>query len=354
MQFDNEVSRYLNFDLMQDKEEEKMLPWRIGRSSLLIYGMVALLVMVGSISFVYANGLKVITNLWFELILPDLSLEISPATATVPADGATLNYIDATAKNKQGQLLDGADILVTLRVGAADVSRSAETPTGVSQRFVLRSPENPQTIALVFNFKHLEKVLEITAFDPTPSAAPIIKSPIDGNSFTTGTPLISGETMPGSKIEIYIDNKLNSTLNANEQGILEAPLQEVVARGRHKLTAITVNQYGVKSQPSPIIYINIQTPDPEIDFANIRIKPNPVKVEETVYIFIPVSTNTKAVTVVLDGTPYPLKDPHQSSIFSGAVRAPHKAGLYRISAVVVSQGGDSILASNIASLGVQN
>lgn len=339
---------------MQDKEEEKMLPWRISRSSFLIYGIIALLVMVGSISFVYADGLKVITNLWFELVLPDLSLEISPATSAIPANGTTLDNIDAVAKNKQGQLLDGTDILVTLRTGAADISRSLETPTGVSQRFILRSPDNPQTIVLVFNFKHLEKVLEITAFDPTPPMAPVIKSPLDGNSFTTGTPTISGEVSVGSKIEIYIDDKLNSTLDANDKGIVESPLKEVVARGQHKLTAIAINQYNIKSQPTVAIYINIQTPDPEIDFTNIRIKPNPVKAGEAAYIFIPVSTDTKSVTVMLDGTPYPLKDPHGSSIFSGAVRAPYKAGLYRISAVVVSQGGDSILANNIASLRVQN
>jgi hypothetical protein len=341
-------------DFMRDKEEEKMLPWRISRSSLLIYSLISLLIIVGSISFVYADGLKVITNLWFELVLPDLSLEISLTSPAIPADGITLNNIDAIAKNNQGQLLDGTDILVAVRTGNVDISRSAEIPTGVSQRFILRSPSIPQKIVLSFSFKHLEKTLELTAFDPTPPTMPIIKSPLDGNTFSTGTPTISGEVAEGSKIEIYIDDKLNSTLDANAKGIVESPLKEVVAKGTHKLTAIAVNQYGVKSQPTVAIHINIQTPDPEIDFTNIRIKPNPVKAGEAVYIFIPVSTDTKSVTVILDGTPYPLKDPHKSSIFSGAVRAPYKAGLYRISAVIVSEGGDSILANNIASLRVQN
>lgn len=341
-------------DFMQDKEEEKMLPWRMSRSSLLIYGMIALLIIIGSVSFVYADGLKVMTNLWFGLVLPDLKLEIVVNSPTIPADGTTLNYIDAIAKNSKDQLLDGTDILMAVRTGNVDISRSAEIPTGISQRFVLRSPQLPQKIVLSFSFKHLEKTLELLAFDPTPPAIPIIKSPLDGNTFSTGTPLISGEVAAGSKLEIYVDDKLNSLLDANTQGIVESPLKEVVAKGTHKLTAITVNQYGVKSQPTVAIYINIQTPDPEIDFTNIRIKPNPAKVGEAVYIFIPVSTDTKSVTVMLDGTPYPLKDPHKSSIFSGAVRAPYKAGLYRISAVIVSQGGDSILANNIASLRVQN
>lgn len=339
---------------MRDKEEEKMLPWRINKSSLLVYGMISLLIIVGSISFVYADGLKVMTNLWFGLILPDLRLEITIDSSNIPADGKTLSSIDAIAKNNKGQLLDGTDILVAVRSGNVDVSRSAEIPTGISQRFVLRSPELPQTIVLSFSFKHLEKTLELTAFDPTPPVVPIIKSPLDGNTFSTGTPTISAEVAIGSQVEIYIDDKFNSLLDANAKGIVESPLKEVMAKGIHKLTAIAVNQYGVKSQSSPIIYINIQTPDPEIDFTNIRIKPNPAKVGEAVYIFIPVSTDTKSVTVMLDGTPYPLKDPHNSSIFSGAVRAPSKAGLYRISTIIVSQGGDSILANNIASLRVQN
>ncbi|MBU1083219.1 hypothetical protein KKE14_02160 [Patescibacteria group bacterium] len=339
-------------DFMQDKE--KMLPWRINRSSLLLYGMVALLIIVGSISFVYADGLKVITNMWFELVLPDLSFEISLDTSTIPADGTTLNNIDTVAKNNKGQLLDGSDILVTVSSGVVDISRSAETPTNVSQRFVLRSPDNPQKIVLTFHFKHLEKRLELEAFDPTPPNAPIIKSPLDGNTFTTGTPTISGEVAVDSKMEIYIDDKFNSVLDANDKGTVESSLKETVAKGQHKLTAIAINKYGVKSQPTKAIYINVQTPDPEIDFTNIRIKPNPVKAGEAVYVFIPVSTNTKSVSVMIDGTPYPLKDPHQSSIFSGAIRAPYKAGLYRISAVIVSRGGDSILANNIASLRVQS
>lgn len=339
---------------MQDDQEEKMLPGSLISSSWFKYTLITLLIIVGSISFIYANGITTVQNLWSELTLPDLSLELNPSNLNLPADGSTTGQIDAIIKNNQGQLLDGTDIMVTVPAGTIDLTRAPEALAGISQRFIVRTSLTPQTVTLTFNFKHLQKTLTVETFDPTPPLMPIIKSPANNTNFSTAIPIVSGQTLTNHQVEIYVDDQFNTLITPLKgSDLFEAPLEQALSRGRHKMTATSINKYGVKSQPSPAIYINIQTPDPEIDIANLRIKPNPAKAGEAAYIFIPVSASTKSVTIMVDNANYQLTDQNQSSIFSGVIRAPQKAGLYRISAVVVGEGGDSILASNIATLRVQ-
>lgn len=313
--------------------------------------MIVLIVAVGIISFIYADGLTVLYRTWHSLILPNTQLEVKSQIAFVPAGSPTPIYIDAWLKNKQNRLLTNTDIIFTILSGQANITEDDSPPTNTSKRWWLRAPNQPQLITLAFRYKHLEQPLVIEVFDPTPPVAPIIKAPVTNTSFTTATPIIAGETADNNSTEIYIDGVLNSTLKATDNKF-SGPLETALKRGKHKLTAATINKYGIRSAFTATITIDIQTPDPEIDLVNLLIKPNPVKAGNTFQIFVPISSNTRAVQLVLDGANYPLQDSNNSSIYSGIIPAPRNPGFYRLSLMITTASGENILAEKVASIQV--
>lgn len=311
-----------------------------------------LLVIVGTISFVYADGLIILYRSWVALTTPRLQFEIQPEKTTLPADGTTQIYIDARLKNSQGQLLDGSDITVTIISGQTDITKVDPPPADVSRRILLRAPDQPQIITLSFVYKHLVKNLAIDIFDPTPPTAPVIKAPANGTSFTTATPVFAGEAPINTKVAIYADANFNTALEVTAAGTFSGPLQAPLQRGKHRIHAVTINKYNIQSGVSPSLVIDVQTPDPEIDLTNLRIKPNPVPAGEAFQIFIPISSNTKAVQLVLDNQLYPLRDTNQSSVFSGVIPAPKNPGIYRLSLIITTDSGENILAEKLASIHV--
>jgi len=311
-----------------------------------------LLATVGIISFVYADGLSILYRSWMGIITPRIQFDIQPENNIIPANGITQIYIDVRLKNTQDQLLDGTDIVVTALSGQADITKPTATPADVSKRILLRAPSQPQLIALAFTYKHLTKNIAIEAFDPTPPTTPTVTVPTNNAIFNTATPIISGQAPVGTKVEIYVDAGLNSTLEIDKSGGFSGSLQQAIKRGKHKITATAINKYGIRSSVSPTINIDIQTPEPEIDLSNLRIKPNPVKAGDTFRFFIPVSSDTKTVDLLLDNARYPLQDTNQSSVFSGIIPAPKNPGLYRLSLIITTETGESILAEKVASIQV--
>lgn len=338
---------------MQDEQEEKIPSDKYVPRLTLAFSLAFLLITVGIISFFYSDGLQTAKNSWLRLITPSLSLELVPESTIIPADGSSQIYVDIIVKNKKGQLIVGSEITTTIIQGEVDIINTPNTPTDISKRILVRSPYQPQTIILAFNFKGIDQRLTLEAFDPTPPATPTLKAPTDGIILSTATPIISGEAPIGVEIEIYVDDIFNTIAKTDKTGIFNTSLKQALSRGQHKIVIITLNQYDIRSAASNPIYIDIQTPDPEIDLANIRLQPNPVIAGEVFYIFIPTSANTKLVTILLENTDHQLKDRYNSSIFSGALRAPQIPGLYRLSAIIINDDNNSILASNIISLRVQ-
>lgn len=338
---------------VRDEKEDKIISTSYTPKPLLVFGLVLLLITVGTISFLHADGWQVLRSSWLGVIIPSFTLEIIPETTFIPADGSTQIYIDTIAKNKNGQLLDGEDISVNVTQGEIDITNALQVPIGVSKRIIIQAPFQPQTVTLTFNLKNTCETLNLEVFDLTPPTAPILKIPIDKTIFSTATPTFSGESNPQTKVEIYVDDRFNTLAEVDNTGLFNTQLQQAISRGIHKVTIVAINKYNVRSNVSPPIHIEIQTLDPEIDVDNIRIKPNPAKVNEALYIFIPASANTQSVVIVLDNKEYPLKDTYGSSIFSGTLLAPSTPGLYRISVIITTEGGDSILAENIYSIQVQ-
>jgi hypothetical protein len=329
------------------KPSHKLAP-RIGLNLL----VVILLATIGIISFVYADGLSIIYRSWMSLVIPRIQFNITPENSIIPANGLAQIYIDIQLKNNQDQLLDGTEITAAIISGQTELTVATITPTNISKRVLLRAPNQPQLITLAFSYKHLTKNIAIEAFDPTPPSLPTLTAPTNNAIFNTATPLISGQAPVSTQVEIYIDTGLNSTLEVDKTGNFSHPLEQAIRRGRHTLTAATINKYGIRSAISSAINIDIQTPDPEIDLSNLRITPNPVKAGETFRIFIPVSADTKAVSLELDKVQYPLQDANKSSVFSGVIPAPKNPGLYRLSLLVTTEAGESILEEKVASIQV--
>ena len=315
--------------------------------------MLCLIITIGVISFIYADGFTVLYRTWYSFTLPNIQLEVNPQSTIIATNSPIPIYIDLRLKNKQGQflLLDDNDIITTILSGQADITEADKASADASKRLWLRAPSQPQLIALTFNYKHLEEHLTIEAYDPTPPVVPIIKAPVTGTNFTTATPTISGETVDNNPVEIYVDGILNSTIRS-ENNKFSGPLATALKRGKHKLTAAAVNKYGIRSMFTTAITIDIQTPDPEIDLVNLLIKPNPVKAGNTFQIFVPISSNTRSVQLVFDGTNYPLQDSNNSSVYSGIVHAPRNTGLYRLSIKITTTSAENILAEKVASIQV--
>ena len=338
---------------MRDEQEDKMSPASWQRPSILAFGLAILLIVVGTISFFYSNGLKTLQSNWLNIFKPAFSLELICDNTFIPIDGNNQKYIDAIIKNKKGQLLDGQETTATIVKGAIDIAIDPHPPAGVSKRFIASRPLQSGYIILNFNFKGTNQTLTLEAFDPTPPVTPAISAPKTDAIFSTATPIISGQASIGSKVEIYIDDEFNTITETDKSGLFNIALEQAISRGKHKLYIKSLNKYGIHSYPSSPIYINISTPDPKIDLGNIRLRPDLVEAGEVFYIFIPTSADTTAVTIILENINWLLKDKNQSSIFSGAIRAPQTPGLYRLSAIITNSGNDNTLAENIISLTVK-
>lgn len=317
------------------------LPWLI----------VCLIIVIGIISFIYADGLTMLYRTWYNFTSSGIQLEVKPQTTIISANSSSPIYIDLQLRNKQKQILDGSNIVVSVLSGQADITKADPPPTDVSKRLWLRAPAQPQLVNLAFTYKHLRKTLAIEIYDPAPPAAPIIKAPVTGTNFTTATPIIAGEAADNNSVEIYADGVLNSTFKTDDNKF-SGPLQIALKRGKHKIAATAINKYGVRSIFTTAIAVEIQTPDPEIDLANLLIKPNPAKAGSTFQIFVPISSNIRVVQLMLDGATYPLQDTNNSSIFSGVIPTPRNIGLYRLSLMITTLSGETILAEKVASIQV--
>jgi len=337
---------------MHDDDEEKVASGFYLSRPLLVAGLVGLVLVVGIISFFQAGGKQALTKSWLGWFLPTFSLEMRSNTPYLPADGSGTALIDVIAKDKRGVLMSGSDINVQIDQGQGDLANSAELPSDVSKQVVLRAPSQPQIVVVGATFRGIKQTVTIEIFDPQPPATPILKSPIDKATVSTATPTLSGVGPIGTQIEVYIDDQQNTILKVDEAGNFAGPLDQALKRGQHSIKLLAINKYGIRSAAGASITIEVKTPDPEIDTANLRIKPNPAKAGEVFYIFVPVSSNTQSVKLIIENTPYPLADKNSSSIYSAALRAPTSPGLYPLSLIVTNQGGDSILAENIGSLKV--
>jgi len=337
---------------MHDEDEEKVTPGFYVSRPLLGLGLVILIVTVGVVSFIQAGGRQAITKSWLGWFLPSFSLEIKSSTPYLPADGNSIATIDITALDKHGKLIDGSDIQVGFEQGQGDLTNSANTPTNLSKQVILRAPAQPQIVTIRAIFNGIRETVTIEVFDPAPPAIPALKAPADKAVITTATPNLSGQGPVGTQVEAYIDDQQNTTFKVDDSGNFAGPLEQAIKRGQHSLKLMSINKYGIRSGASSPITIEVRTPDPEIDLANLRLKPNPAKAGEVFYIFVPVSSNTQSVKLIIENTPHLLYDRNKSSIYSAALRAPTSPGLYPISLIVTNQGGDSVLAENIASLRV--
>jgi len=337
---------------MHDEDDEKVVSGFYISRPLLGIGLVVLILVVGIISFIQAGGRQAVTNSWLGWFLPSFNVEIKSNTPYLPADGNSTALIDIIAKDKHGKLIDGGDINVIIERGQGDLTNSIDTPTDTSKQVVFRAPTQPQIVAIEADFRGIKKTITIDVFDPVSPAVPALKAPADKAVVTTAMPTLSGQGPVDTQVEAYIYDQQNTIFKVDESGSFAGPLEQAIKRGQHSLKLIAINKYGVRSAPSAAITIEVRTPDPEIDLANLRLKPNPAKAGEVFYIFVPVSSNTQSVKLIMENTTHILSDRNKSSIYSAALRAPTSPGLYPISLIVTNQGGDSVLAENIATLRV--
>lgn len=345
----NENRLYLNYDPTTLLPKSKLHFNSPIKPNLVV---ILLFVLIGVISFIYTDGLTILYQTWGNLTSPRVNFIIKPEKVYLPADGSSQLYIDIQLKNQHDQLIAGDEIIVSVLQGETNLTNSTNPPIDISKRVLVQAPYQPQIITLSFRYKQLTKALNLEAFDPTPPTAPIIKAPIKNTTFTTATPTVSGEATPNTKVEIYIDGVLNTTISIGDTNQFANTLETAIKKGTHKLSAATINKYGVRSKLTSVINIEINTPDPEIDLLNLRIKPNPVVANKSFQFFVPVSSGTKEVTLILEDHSYALSDTNNSSVFSGNIPAPHKAGLYPISLAITTETGDRIIAEKVASITV--
>lgn len=338
---------------MRDEKENKLLSASFIKSPILAFSIALLVIVIGVISFIYSNGFTTLKNNWINFVTPSFSLEIEYDTSFIPADGQSQLPINIIAKNKKDQLINGEEIEVTVIAGEINWHISKNTPADVSKQIIITSSINPTKATINFYLNGKNKLFNLEIFDTTLPPAPILSAPKEGNKFSTSTPIVSGQAPVGTTVEIYIDALLNTVSDTDESGLFSLPLEKPISNGSHNIYVLAINKYDIRSKPSNSVNINIETPDPEIDLSNIRIKPNPIKSDEVFYIFIPTSADTQKVSIILEDNQWELKDKYNSSIFSGTIKSPINPGLYRISAIITNGGGDSILANNIASVIVE-
>ncbi len=343
----------LILEFMKDEQEDKLLKASFIKSPILAFSIALLVIIVGIISFIYSNGFETIKNNWINLVTPSFSLALEYDTPFIPADGQSQLLVNIIAKNKKDQLISGEEIKTTIIEGEVNWTVSNNTPADVSKQIIITASEKVEKVIISFALNGKNKLLNLEIFDPILPPSPILTGPKADVTFSTSNPIISGQNPVGTRVEIYIDSIINTVAETGDSGLFSLPLEKPIGNGTHTLYIKTINKYGIRSNPSNSVNINIKTPDPEIDLNNIRIKPNPVTSNEIFYIFIPTSADTQEVIVMLEDTKWPLTDKYRSSIFSGIVKSPKNPGLYRLSAIVTNGGGDSILANNIASVIVE-
>jgi len=313
---------------------------------------IVLFLLIGAISFIYADGPTMIYQTWSNLTNPHVIFTIKPEKVYLAADGVSQLYIDIQIKDRDDQLIDGEEVVVAILKGEASITNSNNPPSDISKRIFVQASSTPQIISLSFRYRQLVKTLNIEAFDPTPPPMPTIKAPIENTILATATPIVSGEASPNTKVEIYIDGVLNTTVTMGDSDQFASTLDLAVKKGIHKLSAATINKYGVRSDQTISVPIEIRTPDPEIDLLNLRIKPNPVTTNKSFQFFVPVSSGTKEVTLLLEDRSYTLSDTNGSSVFSGNIPAPHMAGVYPISLTITTETDDKVIVEKVASITV--
>jgi len=339
--------------MKEPQEEDKMLPASWQRPPSLAFVLACLLILTGAVSFIYSDGFGFVKTTLVNLIKPSFSLDLDYDNNYLPADGSLSTTINVVAKNKKDQLITGENIGLNIVKGSVDISITPTPPANVSKQVIVTATGTPGQAILNFSIQNTSKEIVLDIFDPAPPAQPVLLSPENDATFPTSTPIFSGQSPVGTSVEIYIDDQLNTITPTDESGLFSLPLDKSINSGLHKITTRSFNKYEIYSSYTSPIYISIQTSDPEIDIENIRIKPNPASKNDVFYMFIPVSADATEVKVLLEDHEWKLEDKNQSSIFSGAIRAPSTPGLYRLSVIVTNRGGDSILAENITSLTVE-
>jgi len=338
---------------MKDDEENKLLSASFIKSPVLAFSIALLVIIIGIISFIYSDGFVTLKNNWINFITPSFSLDIEYDTSFIPADGQSQLPVNIVAKNKKDQLIDGEEIKINVIEGEIAWHVSNNPPADISKQIIITSSTKPTKATINFSLNGKNKIFNLEIFDTTPPPAPILSAPKENNKFSTAIPIVSGQTPVGTKVEIYVDTDLNTISDTDESGLFSLPLEKPIGNGSHAIYVVAVNKYNIRSNPSNSVNINIETPDPEIDLTNIRIKPNPIKSNEVFYIFIPTSADTQKVSIILEDTKWQLEDKHDSSIFSGTIKSPKKPGLYRLSTIITNASGDSILVNNITSIIVE-
>jgi hypothetical protein len=86
--------------------------------------------------------------------------------------------------------------------------------------------------------------------DTDDPAAPGISTPTDGGNTTDRTPTITGNAEPGSHVIIYVDGEQVGSTTAHEDGKFFFTLPDGLSVGKHKVSAVAVDEAGNRSDPS--------------------------------------------------------------------------------------------------------
>ncbi len=148
-----------------------------------------------------------------------------------------------------------------------------------------------------------------------------LTSPTEGTS-NESTITVRGETTPGLTVEIFNDEELLGSADADIEGNFQFQTP-VLPDGSYKIRAVS------DELESKTVNVTIQTQAPEISF--IELSPSTVNAGQNFNIQLTTANDARVVKVKINDILHTLKkDTVNSKLFKGTITAPTSAGNYPI------------------------
>jgi hypothetical protein len=109
---------------------------------------------------------------------------------------------------------------------------------------------SPESIALPF------------AVDVTPPVAPVVLTPANGSTLNNNRPTYSGSAEPESTVTVWLDETAAGLARTNASGEWTFTPPTALSEGFHQAIAIATDSAGNASDPSPALYIKLDTVPP--------------------------------------------------------------------------------------------
>lgn len=301
-----------------------------------VLSIVGLIIIIGSTIAVAQTGISLQSVRdyvsQFAAHLGGSNLYVQLERTQLPADGESQGKIWVTPINTNSPLT--ANII--RGEGVIKLSESEDDDI----IFIYTAGSNPDEVKIMFVAGVLKETVSITLIHSETPSTPIITNPPDNTQINNSRPEVIGTGAKNTKIIITDNGETNTITRTDKHGRFQTHLDNPLYNGQHTLSAIAVNELGVRSPASALITITIKTNPARIDRKNIRTAPTNIIAGGSYGVFVPTSLNAKKVKVEIHGEIYELFDFNETSIFTGTLPAPLEPGVYVGNIIVTDVSGN--------------